>query len=112
MKWDSVFDLLRSLAEQKANGEELKSLHYFYGFAMLLTMKKEIVREFLKSDESFEEYERLLKTVEETRIDVNMLKQGIRLLIAKKGDGSSVQDILDEIKKDHANTIPVDSFFK
>lgn len=113
MKYDTIFDLLRSFASQKAGGDEIRSLHYLYGFAQLLAMKPEIIKSFLDSEEDYAEYERLRQVAGEKQIDINMLKQGITLLMMEEKGGNQVQDILDSVKNETEDgyKIPVDVFF-
>ncbi len=110
----TLFDLLKSFAEQKSKNQKFTLLHYLYGYSKLLAMKPDLLKSIVASEKDCAEFEHLMQLVDELNIDVSVLKQGMPLLIAEDVDSKYIDDIMERVKVKDGDTyrIPVDLLFK
>ena len=112
MNRETIFDLLKSFAEKKSQSQDLTLLHYLYGYSQLLGMKPEMVKSLVNSDEDIQEYERLTQVVEKYEIDIDILKQGLPILLGKQTAYKGIDDLLERAKDSSTGHVAIDVLFK
>lgn len=107
----TLFGLIEDYANQNANGQKLNALHYLFGYTKLLEMRKDTLRAIVEPEE-IEQYENLLRIIDDLEIDMDIMKRGMPILMEKQNAYKDINDLLLELKITYSGKAPIDVLFQ